>query len=131
MPEHWWIKLQRSSLEASRFPILCLLLVGLSAADILMTYVLLRIGPHFYESNPVARWFFMRWDIAGMIAFKFGVVAFVIAIGEFVERQRAGWGRSILIIGCLATALVVGYAGHLYLNHSTMPPADWEADLGD
>jgi hypothetical protein len=128
MAEHWWTRLKGLSLETSRFPILCLLLVALSAADILMTYVLLRLGPLYYESNPLAHWFFVRWDIAGMIVFKFGVVAFVITIGEFVERRRRGWGRSILVIGCLATAIVIGYGGYLYWNNSSLPVlVDWDA----
>jgi len=131
MAEHWWTRVQRLSFEASRFPILCLLLVALSAADILMTYVLLRISPVYYESNPIAHWFFVRWDIAGMVIFKFGVVALVIAIGEFVERHRPHWGRSILIIGCLATAVVVGYSGYLYWQHTTLPWIDGDGRLGD
>jgi hypothetical protein len=121
MAEHWWSRLRRSSLEASRFPYLCILLLVLSIADVLMTYLLLRVSPLIYESNPVARWFFAKWNIAGMILFKFSMVAFTILIGEFVERHRAGYGRFVLIIGCLATATVVVYGISLYWSHTELP----------
>ena len=73
-------------------------LIALSAADVLVTYILLRRGPAFYESNPVAHWFFLRWNIAGMAVFKFSAMGLVIVIGEIVERHRPGWGRVLLLI---------------------------------
>jgi hypothetical protein len=33
-------------------------LLALSAADLFMTFALLRTSPAFFESNPVAQWFF-------------------------------------------------------------------------
>src|SRR5438132_1287587 len=126
MAEHWWTRLRKSSLEASRFPVLCLMLLALSIADIMVTYLLLRVSPYFYESNPVARWFFAKWNIAGMISFKFAVVALVILIGEFVERRRRGWGRFVLIIGCVATTAVVAYGISLYWGHTELPAPDEE-----
>ena len=92
-------------------------LVALSTADILVTYVLLRRGPAFYESNPVAQWFFVRWNIAGMAVFKFSAMGLVIVIGEIVERHRPGWGRVLLLASCLATAVVVSYGLRLLLGH--------------
>jgi len=62
-------------------------LIALSATDLLVTYALLRRGPSFYESNPVARWLFRRWDMAGMTLFKFSALRLVIIIGEYVERR--------------------------------------------
>ena len=67
---------------------LSILLILLSSADIFMTYVLLRTSPRFHESNPVAQWIFQRWNIAGMVVFKFASIGTAIAIGEFVERRR-------------------------------------------
>ena len=92
-------------------------LMILSAADLLVTYALLQRGPSFYESNPVAQWFFLRWNIAGMTLFKFGLMAVVVVIGEVVERHRPGWGRTLLAASCLATAAVVWYSLRLLLGY--------------
>jgi DNA-directed RNA polymerase subunit RPC12/RpoP len=92
-------------------------LIALSAADLLVTYALLRQGPAFYESNPVAQWFFLRWNIAGMALFKFGTIGAVVVIGEIVERNRPGWGRGLLLVSCLATAAVVVYGLRLLIGH--------------
>jgi cell shape-determining protein MreD len=75
-------------------------------------------GPAFYESNPVAQWFFTRWNIAGMAVFKFSAIGLVVAIGEVVERQRPGWGRAVILIGCLATAAVVVQGLRLLVGHT-------------
>ncbi len=85
-------------------------LVLLSMADLLLTYALLRRGAHFYESNPVAQWFFARWNIAGMTMFKFGLVGSIIIMGEIIESRRPGWGRAILGLGCAAAGCVVVYS---------------------
>ncbi len=91
-------------------------LVALSAADLLVTHALLRRGPAYYESNPVAHWFFLRWNIAGIAFFKFAVMGFVIVIGELVERHRTGWGRGLLLVSCLLTLLVVLYGLRLLVS---------------
>jgi Domain of unknown function (DUF5658) len=93
-----------------------LLLVALSAADLLVTYILLRQGPSFYESNPFAQWVFHRWNIAGMTLFKFGVIGGVIVIGEVAERRRPGLGRGLMAVSCLATAVVVVYGLRLLMG---------------
>ena len=61
--------------------------------DLLMTYTLLRRGGGFYESNPIAKWWFARWNIAGMTIFKFLSLAVAIVASEVVERRRPGLGR--------------------------------------
>ncbi|HMO36679.1 MAG TPA: DUF5658 family protein, partial [Gemmatales bacterium] len=58
-------------------------LILVSIGDLGMTYFLLSYDSQFYESNPIANWFFEHWNIAGMTFFKFAVVAFVIIIAEF------------------------------------------------
>ena len=94
-----------------------LLLVVLSICDLLMTYVLLRKGGHFYEANPIARWIFERWNIAGMTAFKFGLVAFIVILCEIIERRRPRVGRAIMLLGCIAALLVIVQGVWLYLGH--------------
>jgi hypothetical protein len=95
---------ERSALEGESVA-----LILLSLADLMVTYHLLRSGPGFYESNPIARFFFARWNIAGMAVFKFSVVGFVVVAGETVERSRPGLGRFVVLVGCVASAAVVCY----------------------
>jgi hypothetical protein len=91
-------------------------LVGLSFADLLTTYLLLRTGSQFYEANPVALWFFQRWNILGMTLFKFTLVGLVIALGEVIERSRPGWGRLLLLAACGATGYAVVRGLRLYVG---------------
>jgi hypothetical protein len=95
---------------------LTLLLVVLSICDVFMTYHLLRTSAAFFESNPVARWFFARWNMAGMVLFKFSILIGVIAISEFAERHRPSYGRFVLGIGCLGTTYAVLKGLSLYLG---------------
>jgi phage FluMu protein Com len=116
-PIHWRRFFHASALESSVLERESTWLIVLSAADLLVTYALLRRGPSFYESNPVAQWFFSRWNIAGMTVFKFSVMGLVIIIGEVVERHRPGWGRALLAASCLATAVVVWYGLRLLFGY--------------
>jgi hypothetical protein len=84
-----------------------IVLIVLSIGDLLVTYTLLRRGGGAFEANPIARWFFDRWNMAGMTGFKFGMVAFVVLLGETIERHRPGLGRAILGFGCLGAAAVM------------------------
>jgi hypothetical protein len=95
--------------------------VLLSAADLFMTYALLRTGGGFYESNPLALWFFRRWNMAGMTAFKFGAIGVAIALGEVIERRRPGWGRFVLYIGCAAAAVAFFQGLRLFLGFGHPP----------
>jgi hypothetical protein len=114
----YWRRLVRASIgEASLLESESFGLIALSAADILVTYVLLRRGPAFYESNPVAQWFFLRWNIAGMSVLKFSAMGLVVVIGEIVERHRPSWGRALLLVSCLATAAMVCYGLRLLFGH--------------
>ncbi len=102
--------------SASRVEQESLAFLMLSIADLLVTHALLRSGPAYYESNPVAHWFFANWNIAGMAALKFGVVALVVVIGEVVEYHRPGRGRAMLAVASLMTAGVVIYGLKLLLG---------------
>lgn len=108
-------------METSRLQWLILLFLLVSIADLVMTYWLLSYSPNFYESNPVANWFFKNWNMAGMTFFKFGVVAFVVVISEFVERRRVGSGKFVLILGIVVTAAVVAYSVRLFMGYHEQP----------
>ncbi|SIN90832.1 hypothetical protein SAMN05444166_1560 [Singulisphaera sp. GP187] len=97
-------------------------ILAVSVLDLLMTYVLLRQGFHFYESNPVARWFFLRWNMAGMVAFKFLLISLAIVFCEIVERRRPGLGRKVLGFGTVAASAVVAYSLLLFYRHVLSVP---------
>lgn len=92
-----------------------LLLVVLSACDLFMTYLLLWRGGQFYEANPLAQWFFQRWNIAGMTAFKFGLVFLIVIACETIERHRPRVGRAIVLLGCVAALVVTIHGVRLYV----------------
>lgn len=94
-------------------------LVFLSVVDLMVTYALLWQRGRYYESNPLANWFFVRWNVAGLAAFKFGLIGAVIVLGEVIERHRPGWGRAVLVLGCLGAAAVAVHGVRLFLAHGT------------
>jgi hypothetical protein len=100
----------------STMPLESVLFLMLSAADLLTTYRLLWHG-RFYESNPIAQWFFVRWNFAGMTAFKFTMAAFIIVISEVIERKRPRVGRAILILGSVAAAYAALHGLRLEAEH--------------
>lgn len=114
--DKFWSLIRESALGASQLQELSLCLIALSVADIIMTFTLLRTSHVYYESNPVAGWFLARWDMKGMVVFKFAAIATAIATGEIIERRRPGLGKLILIIGCMAAAAVVWHGLRLYLG---------------
>jgi hypothetical protein len=108
----------------SRFPKLgrpspigneCLLLIALSVADLILTHRLLAQGGGFYESNPLARWVFDRWNVVGLTVYKFALVGLIVVLGEVIERHRPGWGRAVVLFGCAAAALVYVQGLRLWL----------------
>ena len=110
-------------IETSRVQGLGTWLVILSAADLLMTFALLQKSPAFFESNPVAQWFFVRWNMAGLVFFKFSIIGGVILVSEIIERQRPGWGRFVLVVGCAGAAYAVFHGVRLYVGHNDLPMA--------
>ena len=120
--ESWIQLLQTTAMGDGRLQGYSVCLLAASVADLFMTITLLRQYPGAYESNPVARWFYERWNIAGMVLYKFALVGFIIALSELIERKRPGWGKFIVILGCMGAvyAFFKGYrlhggfdAGHL------------------
>lgn len=112
--------------EDSRLQGFSVALLLISTADLLMTYTLLRTSNTFYESNPIAQWVFHRWNMAGMVVFKFALVAFIIGLAEIIERHRPRLGKAVLLLGCLATAYAFIHGLRLYLGHGGLPPVGLE-----
>jgi hypothetical protein len=98
-------------------------LVVLSAADLFMTFALLRRSPAFFESNPIAQWFIAQWNTAGMVFFKFSLIGGAILLSEIIERKRPGWGRFVLLIGCLGAVYAIIQGGRLYMADDGVPLA--------
>ena len=89
-----------------------------SALDVWMTYILLsRDDVHFYESNPVARFFIDSWGRKGMIAYKAVLVAIVCSIAQIIARRRPVAAQRILQFAIVVAALVVIYGLLLLLRH--------------
>jgi hypothetical protein len=104
-------------IDESQIQGLALLLIILSAADLLMTVTLLRTSPQFFEGNPLANWFLARWNVLGLVVFKFGILGGVTVVSELVERHRPGWGRFILLVGCAGAAYALCTGLRLYVSH--------------
>jgi hypothetical protein len=114
--ERWYALIRSGIFESSQVQAVACAFVVLSFLDFFLTYSLLRAHAMFYESNPVAHWFFERWNVVGLIAFKFSIVGGAIVLSEFIERRRRGWGRLVLWIGSLGTAYAVYKGAILHLG---------------
>jgi hypothetical protein len=119
-PRGVWHMIFRLALPLQRESALFLLV---SVLDVMMTYLMLSDVPEpdgramFYESNPVARWFFEGWGLTGIVAFKFTMVAVVEVIAQIIALRRLQLGRRLLEFGTLVVALVVLYSMYLLLSH--------------
>jgi Domain of unknown function (DUF5658) len=115
-----WYTIFRLSLPLQRESSLFLIV---SVLDVMMTYLMLYDIPEpdgrtmFYESNPVARWFFEGWGLHGIIAFKFTMVAVVEVIAQVIALRNLGLGRRLLEFGTVIVALVVLYSMYLLVTH--------------
>lgn len=94
-----------------------------SVLDVLMTCLLLEdlTGVTgrviFYESNPVANYFLAGWGLAGIIYFKFAMVAFIEVISHLVALKNVSAARRLLEFGTLAVSVVVIYSMLLLVSH--------------
>jgi hypothetical protein len=94
-----------------------------SVLDVLMTCLLLQdlTGATgrtiFYESNPIARYFFEHWQLGGIVYFKFGMVAFIEIIAHVIAIKKVPVGRRLLDFGTLVVSVVVIYSMLLLLSN--------------
>jgi hypothetical protein len=90
---------------AVRYPNAYVWLIFLAALDIMLTYLILHpvVFPRDAtmtesrgtEANTLADWFIKRWDVPGMVAFKFALVIVVVVLCEVIGRHRDATGRRI------------------------------------
>ena len=83
-------------------------LVLFASLDVMLTWLILAIGG--IEVNPVAQ-HFIRWGgLWGMLVLKFGVLALVLLICEFIGRRREVTGRSLARAAVGLNCLPVSFA---------------------
>ncbi len=91
--------------------------VLLSALDVMFTRVILSPTYRGRELNWVANYVLQRWDVTGLVIYKFLLAAFVVVICEYVGRRRHRTGlrlaRWAVLIGCVPVAVQV----YLFLTH--------------
>jgi hypothetical protein len=88
-----------------RYPNAYVWFIFLAALDIMLTYLILHpvlfprdvtmIDSRGTEANVLADWFIERWDVPGMVAFKFALVVVVVVLCEVIGRHRDATGRRI------------------------------------
>ncbi len=100
-----------------RYPNAYVWFVFLAAIDVMLTYMILH--PVLFardatmtesrgtEENVVAGWVIERWDVPGMVAFKFALVAVVVVLCEVIGRHRDATGRRIAEWAVAITAIPV------------------------
>jgi len=92
--------------------------VLLNLCDVIATFLLFRSNSHFFESNPIARWFYHGWGFRGMVWFKVAVVLFVITVAQVVARKNERLARALLVFGSVAVGSVFVYSYWLGTHHS-------------
>lgn len=90
--------------------------VLVSALDIWMTYILLSTTDNIVEGNPIAAFFINRWGPAGMVKFKFALVAFVVIAAQIIAQKKPTTARAILIFGTIVVGFVVIYSAVLFVR---------------
>ena len=82
--------------------------IVINLLDIFVTYALLRFGG--IESNPIAKFFYDRWNIQGMVYFKMVIVAFVSVLSQIVACYDIKRAQRLLWFGSLIVGIVVAYS---------------------
>lgn len=67
--------------------------IFVSSLDVMFTWVLLHFGG--VEVNAIANHVLGEWDLIGLVAFKFSLVAMVICICEYVGRRNYTLGKNL------------------------------------
>jgi hypothetical protein len=98
-----------------RYPAEYTWLVLIASLDLMLTWVVLHFGGQ--ELNGLADRIIDRSGLWGLSAFKFGVIAFVICLCEFIGGRRPRTGRFLAIVAILLNCVPVAMAAYLLLRH--------------
>ncbi|QDU33096.1 hypothetical protein KS4_11380 [Poriferisphaera corsica] len=77
-------------------------LIFVSAMDAIMTWAILMVGG--IEANPIAAAVMSVWGYAGMVIFKFLLVAFFVVMCEWISRKQYETGRVLVSCGVIISA---------------------------
>ena len=92
--------------------------VLLDLCDAVATYLLLRRNSGYFESNPIARWFYHGWGFEGMVWFKVAMVLFVITVAQLAAHKDERLARTLLVFGSVAVGGVFVYSFWLGTQHA-------------
>lgn len=101
-------------IPALRFVAVDLVLVLVSAADVLFTWAILSRGGE--EVNPIARLVLDSWQLGGLVVYKYALIVLAIVLCETVGARREMLGRSVLHIGVALTLVPVVWSTWLLLH---------------
>jgi hypothetical protein len=73
------------------YPRVYLCFVFLAALDVIITLAILHLGGH--ELNALADWVIQRYDVPGVVVYKFGLVVVVVLLCEIIGRRRPRRGQ--------------------------------------
>lgn len=103
----------------------------LSAADLLLTFTLLRVNVFAYESNPAAAACLRHHGWGGLALFKAGgVLLFTGAVVLLLVRRRPGVAAGVVTFGCATLLAVTFYSHGLIREVRAEVDADWDAAWG-
>ena len=83
--------------------------LALSGLDIFLTYQLLVRLDHV-EANPLARYFIDGWGLKGMVWFKLGMTAFVLALVHTLLQKREIYAQAVVRLGVAVVFAVDCYS---------------------
>ncbi|RMF37411.1 MAG: hypothetical protein D6753_17585 [Planctomycetota bacterium] len=84
--------------------------------DIVLTNILMRQGA--IEANPIAAFFFYRWNFSGLVAFKMALVAAICVIAQLIAVRNPQAARGVLVAGIVIVGTVVAYSALLWWRQS-------------
>jgi len=87
-----------------------------SALDVMLTWVILLFNGQ--EVNPVARWVIDKYELTGMIVYKFSLIVFFIIICEIVGTLKENTGWVLSRISVMIATVPVFWALYLLWRHN-------------
>ena len=93
--------------------LLGVIFVALNLLDLLLTITLMNHYQCNIEGNPVARFIYETGGVTVLSAFKLGFVFFVLCLVRYIASQKRSYGLFVMVFGCLALSLTVGYSAIL------------------
>jgi hypothetical protein len=118
--QHWWQGWQQERgehplVQPAMFPEAYTWFVFVSAMDLLLTWVILHYDGG-REANALANAILQRFDLLGLVAYKFLIVLTVITICEIVGRMRYRAGKGLAWAATLLTCIPIVVSFFLMLG---------------